>query len=189
MAFRLAGRHLGEVVVLEPQVYEDDRGIFMEAFRADQYRELGLPEHYPQENQSVSRKGVVRGLHFQWTPPMGKVMRVTAGAAFLVAVDIRKGSPFVGRWHGIEVSAANRLQVWAPPGFARGFCALVDGTEVQYRCTTVYNPKGESGIRWDDPRIGITWPVERPVLSAKDSNAMSLDEWLAGPESSRLDPT
>jgi dTDP-4-dehydrorhamnose 3,5-epimerase len=188
MAFRVAGRFLGEIVVLEPRTYEDDRGLFMEAFRADQFREFGLPDHYPQENQSVSRKGVVRGLHFQWTPPMGKVMRVIAGSAWLVAVDIRRGSASVGRWHGIEVSAANRLQVWAPPGFARGFCALVDGTEVQYRCTSIYNPKGESGIRWNDPRIGIDWPVDRPILSAKDAAAMSFDEWLAAPESARLDP-
>jgi dTDP-4-dehydrorhamnose 3,5-epimerase len=188
MAFRLAGRHLGEIVVLEPQVYEDDRGAFMEAFRADQFRDLGLPERYPQENQSVSRQGVIRGLHFQWNPPMGKVMRVTRGAAFLVAVDIRRGSATVGRWHGIEVSAANRLQVWAPPGFARGFCALSDGTEVQYRCTTTYNPKGESAIRWNDARLAIAWPIDRPLLSAKDSAAMSFDDWLATPESARLDP-
>ncbi|HYV84562.1 MAG TPA: dTDP-4-dehydrorhamnose 3,5-epimerase [Patescibacteria group bacterium] len=188
MAFRVAGRHLGEIVVLEPQVHQDDRGSFMEAFRADQYRELGLPDQFPQENHSISRRGVVRGLHFQWTPPMGKVMRVTAGAAFLVAVDIRRGSPGVGRWYGIEVTAENRLQVWAPPGFARGFCALVDGTVVQYRCTTFYNPRGESGIRWNDPRIAIDWPVERPLLSDKDSKAMSFDEWLARPESDRLDP-
>jgi dTDP-4-dehydrorhamnose 3,5-epimerase len=188
MAFRVAGRHLGEIVVLEPQVYKDERGTFMEAFRADQFRELGLPESFPQENQSVSRQGVIRGLHYQWNPPMGKVMRVTRGAAFLVAVDIRRGSPTVGRWHAIEVSAANRLQVWAPPGFARGFCALTDGTEVQYRCTTFYNPKGESGIRWNDARLAIAWPVARPLLSKKDSTAISFDEWLATPESARLDP-
>jgi dTDP-4-dehydrorhamnose 3,5-epimerase len=188
MAFRVMGRHLGEIVVLEPQVYADERGHFMEAFRADQFRDLGLPEHYAQENHSVSRQGVIRGLHFQWNPPMGKVMRVTGGSAFLVAVDIRRGSPTVGRWYGIEVSAANRLQVWAPPGFARGFCALTDGTEVQYRCTTNYNPKGESGIRWNDPRLAIAWPVERPLLSAKDSTAISFDDWLAMPASAQLDP-
>src|SRR5262245_58630519 len=131
MAFRVAGRYLEDIVVLEPQTHEDERGTFLESFRADHFRELGLPDLYPQENHSISRQGVVRGLHFQWTPPMGKVMRVTAGAAYLVAVDIRRGSPNAGRWHGLEVTAQSRLQIWAPPGFARGFCALVDGTEVQ----------------------------------------------------------
>src|SRR6266481_2751333 len=136
MPVEIVSRQLAEVVVLVPRVFQDERGFFMETYRNDEFKNLGLPDNFVQENQSYSRKAVVRGLHFQWDPPMGKVMRVTRGIAFFVAVDIRRGSPTVGRWHGIEVSAANRLQVWAPPGFARGFCALTDGTEVQYRCTT-----------------------------------------------------
>src|SRR6267143_3947558 len=151
MALRIESRHLNDVVVIVPQVYEDERGFFMEAYRADQFRELGLPHNFVQENHSLSRKGVLRGLHFQWDPPMGKLMRVTRGTAFLVAVDVRHGSPTVGKWVGIEASAENRKQVFAPPGFARGFCALTDDVEVQYLCTGVYNSRAESGIRWNDP--------------------------------------
>jgi len=132
MPFQIESTHLGEIVVLQPQVFGDARGFFMEAFRADQFRALGLPTEFLQDNHSRSSKGVLRGLHFQYEPPMGKLMRVTSGAAFLVAVDIRKGSPTLGKWFGMEVSAENKKQIWAPYGFARGFCALTDGCEVQY---------------------------------------------------------
>ena len=186
MAFQVIGRHLEEIVVLEPDIYEDERGVFQETFRADRFRDLGLPASFVQENQSRSRRGVVRGLHFQWDPPMGKLMRVTAGAAYLVAVDLRRDSPTLGRWYGLDVSAASGLMVWAPPSFARGFCALEEGTEVLYKCTGIYNPAGESGIRWDDPAIGVTWPVTTPILSAKDAAAQSFDAWLARPESARF---
>ena len=114
---------------------------------------------------------------------MGKLMRVTLGTAFLVAVDIRKGSPTLGQWYGLEVSAANRKQVWAPAGFARGFCVLSDYAEVQYKCTGIYNSQAESGIRWCDPAIGIAWPVAHPILSEKDAKAQTLAEWLASPAS------
>jgi dTDP-4-dehydrorhamnose 3,5-epimerase len=110
---------------------------------------------------------------------MGKLMRVTSGSAFLVAVDIRKGSPTLGRWFGLEVSAANKRQVWAPAGFARGFCVLSDVCEIQYKCTGIYNKRGEGGIRWNDAEIGIEWPIQDPVLSSKDANAPTLREWLA----------
>lgn len=155
----------------------------MEAFRADQLKVLGLPGDFVQDNHSGSKKGVVRGLHFQWDPPTGKLMRVTYGTAFLVAVDIRKGSPTLGQWFGLEVSAENRKQVWAPAGFARGFCVLSDFAEIQYKCTAIYNSKGESGIRWDDPKIGIKWPISNCILSEKDQNAYTLSEWLASPNS------
>ncbi len=174
---------LGEVVVLVPEIFQDSRGFFSETFRADQFEEMGLPTHFVQDNHSRSAKGVVRGLHFQWEPPMGKLMRVTAGSAFLVAVDIRKGSPTLGRWVGVEASASNRRQVWAPAGFARGFCALADGTEIQYKCTGIYNSKAESGIRWNDPEIGVAWPLTDVSVSEKDKNAQSLTEWLMRPES------
>jgi dTDP-4-dehydrorhamnose 3,5-epimerase len=114
---------------------------------------------------------------------MGKLMRVTYGSAFFVAVDIRKGSPTLGRWFGVEVSAQDKRQVWAPAVFARGFCAVSDFAEVQYKCTGIYNPKGESGIRWNDPKISIHWPVKEPELSGKDRQAQTLDEWLASPAS------
>jgi dTDP-4-dehydrorhamnose 3,5-epimerase len=183
MGFRIESVHMGQVVVIVPEIIEDVRGYFMETFRSDKFGELGLPGEFVQDNQSWSRKGVIRGLHFQWDPPMGKLMRVIAGNAFLVAVDIRKGSPTLGQWFGIEASAENRRQVWAPPGFARGLCATSDFAEIQYKCTGIYNSKGESGIRFDDPRIGIQWPnVGGFTLSDKDRNAQTLAEWLASSE-------
>lgn len=183
MGFRIESTRLGGVVVVIPDVFEDDRGFFLEAFRADHFKALGLPHEFVQENHSGSRKGVLRGLHFQWDPPMGKLMRVALGRAFLVAVDIRKGSPTLGEWVGREVTAESRERVWAPAGFARGFCALSERAEVQYLCTAIYNPKGESGIRWDDPDIGIQWPAcEVPwVLSQKDREAQPLAQWLSSP--------
>jgi dTDP-4-dehydrorhamnose 3,5-epimerase len=117
---------------------------------------------------------------------MGKLMRVSLGSAFLVAVDVRKGSPTLGKWVGIEVSAENRRQVWAPAGFARGFCVLSESAEIQYKCTGIYNNKCESGIRWDDPEIGVKWPVTDPVLSDKDRNAQTLAQWLCRPESANF---
>ena len=181
MAFELESRQLEEVVVLVGKTYEDARGYFMETYREDQFRELGLPESFGQDNHSYSKRGVVRGLHFQWDPPMGKLMRVTRGAAFLVAVDLRLGSPTLGKWQGIEATPENRKQVWAPASFARGFCALTDDVEVQYKCTGTYNAKAESAIRWDDPAIGIEWPLRDVIVSEKDRNAQTLAAWLASP--------
>ena len=184
MQITIESRHLDDVVVLIPGVFKDDRGFFSETFRADQFSLLGLPTDFVQDNHSRSAKGVVRGLHFQWDPPMGKLMRVTVGSAFLVAVDIRKGSSTVGKWVGVECSAENRRMVWAPSGFARGFCSLSDGTEIQYKCTGIYNSRAEGGIRWNDPSIGVEWPLTEVTVSEKDRNAPSLTEWLA---SSRAD--
>jgi len=151
-------------------------------FRADQLGEVGLPTTFVQENQSYSRKGVLRGLHFQWDPPMGKLMRVTRGKAFVVAVDLRLGSPTLGKWFGTEASAENRRTVWAPASFARGFLALSEGVEVQYLCTGVYNSGTESGIRWDDPDIGIEWPERPSLISEKDRHAQTLKEWIQSPQ-------
>ena len=183
MPLRIESRHLNDIAVIVSDVFEDERGFFMETYRADQFRELGLPANFEQDNHSRSVKDVVRGLHFQWQPPMGKLMRVTLGAAFLVAVDIRKGSPTLGQWFGLEVSAANKKQVWAPAGFARGFCVLSDYAEIQYKCTGTYNNKAESGILWNDPAIGIAWPARHPILSAKDAKAQTLADWLRSPDS------
>jgi dTDP-4-dehydrorhamnose 3,5-epimerase len=183
MPLKIESKHLQDVAVIVPSVFEDERGFFMETYRTDQFRDLGLPDPFVQDNHSRSAKNVVRGLHFQWEPPMAKLMRVTLGAAFLVAVDIRKGSPTLGQWFGVEISAANKKQVWAPAGFARGFCVLSDYAEIQYKCTGIYNNKAESGILWNDPEIGITWPVSDPVLSAKDAKAQTLKQWLASPDS------
>ncbi len=188
MPLTIDSKHLKEIIVISPQVFGDSRGFFMETFRADQFEALGLPTEFPQDNHSRSSKGVLRGLHFQWDPPMGKLMRVTRGSAFLVAVDIRKGSPTLGQWFGLEVSAENKKQVWAPYGFARGFCSLADDCEVQYKCTGVYNLRGEAGINCADPAIGIRWPIEpsSAVISEKDRKAQSLEQWLESPLSDNI---
>lgn len=186
MRIQVESRPLAEVAVIVPEVFSDARGFFMETYRADQFRELGLPVHFAQDNHSRSVKGVLRGLHFQWDPPMGKLMRVPFGRAWLVAVDIRRGSPTLGRWVGVECSAENRRQVWAPAGFARGFCVLSDVAEIQYKCTGTYNAKAESGILWNDPAIGIEWPVQDPILSEKDARARTLSDWLASSEANHF---
>ena len=183
MGIRLESVHLGEVKVLAPEVFQDERGFFLEAYRRDQFDALGIPGPFVQENHSGSVRGVLRGVHFQWDPPMGKLMRVTVGRAFLVAVDVRKGSPTLGQWFGMEVSAESRKMIWAPACFARGFCVLSDFAEIQYMCTGAYNSRCESGIRWDDPELGIRWPIENPLLSKKDTVAGSLQDWLKRPES------
>ena len=164
-------------LVIIPQIFEDERGFFLETHRKDKFVNFGLGEEFVQDNHSGSVKNVLRGLHFQWDPPMGKLMRVSKGEAFLVAVDIRKGSPTFGKWHGEIVSEKNRKQMWAPAGFARGFCVLSDYAEIQYKCTGLYNPKGESNILWDDAQIGIKWPITNPILSEKDKNAQTLVSW------------
>jgi len=174
-----------DVAVIVPDYFQDQRGFFLETFRADKFKALGLPTEFVQDNHSGSVKGVVRGLHFQWDPPMGKLMRVTRGTAFVVAVDIRKDSPTLGRWFGVEVSAENYKEVWAPAGFARGFCAVSDYAEIQYKCTGIYNHQGESGILWNDPEIGIEWPLPTAdlLLSEKDRKAQTLAQWRASPQS------
>jgi len=172
-----------DVVLLHHEAFEDERGYFMEVFKTTAFAELGLPDTFVQLNESRSAKDVVRGLHFQWDPPMGKLMRVVEGSAFLVAVDIRHGSPTLGKWVAQTMSANEKKQLWAPAGFARGLCALSDGTRVQYLCTGTYNGTAEAGIRWNDPTIGIQWPIANPQLSGKDAGAPTLNEWLARPES------
>ena len=183
MEFTVEKTSIRDVVIVKPEVFGDHRGFFSEVYRQDKFKELGLPDVFVQLNHSGSAKDIVRGLHFQWEPPMGKLMRVTHGKAFLVAVDIRKGSPTLGKWFGVEASSENRLQVWAPAGCARGFCVLSDYAEVQYLCTGIYSNKAESGIRWDDPAIGIKWPTQTPILSQKDQSAQTLEEWLQRSES------
>jgi dTDP-4-dehydrorhamnose 3,5-epimerase len=188
MSFKIESIQLNEIVVLAPEVRGDARGFFMETFRADYFRAMGLPTEFLQDNHSRSSKGVLRGLHLQWDPPMGKLMRVTSGSAFLVAVDVRKGSPTLGRWFGLEVSADNKKQVWAPYGFARGFCALTDICEMQYKCTAIYNPQAEGVIHFADPEIGIEWPIEgkAALTSERDRNAQTLAQWLASPLSGNV---
>ena len=186
MRFQIAHTKLSDVVVVTPDAFRDDRGFFTEIYRQDLFDALGLPSSFVQVNLSGSARNVIRGLHFQWAPPMGKLMRVSHGQAFLVAVDLRIDSPTLGQWVSIIASAEDRRQLWAPASFARGFCALEDSTEVEYLCTGTYNGLGESAIRWDDPDIGIDWPTREPILSAKDRTASSLADWLTSADSSRF---
>jgi dTDP-4-dehydrorhamnose 3,5-epimerase len=183
MPFTVEETGIPEVRIVRPRVFADDRGWFAEVLQADAFAEHGLPSRFVQVNQSRSARGVVRGLHSQWDPPQGKLMRVVSGRAFLVAVDVRPGSPTLARSVTLEASADEPLLFWAPAQFARGFAALEDRTEVEYFCTAAYAPAHETSIRWDDPRIGIPWPIATPILSAKDASAGSLGDWLARPES------
>jgi dTDP-4-dehydrorhamnose 3,5-epimerase len=167
---------LSGVLIIQPRVFGDDRGFFLESWNAETFRAAGLDLEFVQDNHSRSAKGVLRGLHYQQPEPQGKLVRVTAGRAFDVAVDIRRSSPTFGQWTGVELSAANKRQFWIPPGFAHGFLSLEDGTDFLYKCTAFYRPAFDHSIRWDDPEIGIDWPLEgiTPLLSAKDLAAKPL---------------
>ncbi len=186
MPFTVEPTAIPEVLIARPRTFPDERGWFAEIVRVDSFEPLCLPTQFVQVNQSRSSRGVVRGLHFQWDPPQGKLMRVISGRALMVAVDIRPGSPTLGRHVAVEASADEPLLFWAPAPFARGFCALSDVTEVEYFCTATYNAACESGIRHDDPDVGIAWPVAAPLLSAKDAAAGTLADWLARPESAHF---
>lgn len=177
------------VAVVEPQAFEDERGWFMESWNEARFEaelaKLGLPSpgRFVQDNHSVSRQGVLRGLHYQLPPhPQGKLVRVVKGAAWDVAVDIRRSSPTFGQWFGIELTPANRKQLWIPPGFAHGFIALDDDTHFLYKTTDVWSRDCERAIRWDDPAIAIGWPLpggRAPLLAPKDGAAPTLAEALA----------
>lgn len=183
MQIRKESAHLSEIVIVAPEVFEDERGFFMETYRADQFKALGLPTDFVQDNHSRSKYGVLRGLHFQYDPPMGKLMRVTHGKAFLVAVDLRKGSPTLGKWWGTELSAETKKWMWAPASFARGFCVLSDWAEVQYKTTGLYNSQTDVSIRFDDPDIGIEWPISNPQISERDQKSIPFAQWLKSPVS------
>jgi len=186
MQIRVEATPIEDVKIVQPEVFQDARGFFTEVYRHDQFQALGLPPVFAQLNHSRSARNVLRGLHFQWEPPMGKLMRVTHGTAFLVAVDIRKGSPTLGKWFGRELSSDTKTQIWAPAGFARGFCVLSDFAEIEYLCSNVYNTAGESGFAWNDPQLAIPWPVKNPVISGKDAKAQSFAQWLERPESNHF---
>lgn len=183
MPFEVEDTSIPEVKLVRPKRFGDDRGWFAEIWQHDPFEALGLPTGFRQVNQSRSARGVVRGLHFQWDPPQGKLMRVIRGRAMMVAADIRPGSPTLGQVVTVAGSDEEPLLFWAPASFARGFCALSDITEIEYFCTNQYNPACETGIRWDDPTLGIAWPVDEPQLSGKDAAAGTLADWLARPES------
>ena len=157
------------VLVVEPRVFGDDRGFFLERFHAERYAEAGIDAAFVQDNHSRSERGVVRGLHFQRRHPQGKLVEVARGRVWDVVVDLRRGSPTFGAWQGYELSDETHRQLWVPPGFAHGFAVLSDTADVLYKCTDVYRPDDEGGVAWDDPEIGIAWPDLDPVrLSEKD---------------------
>jgi dTDP-4-dehydrorhamnose 3,5-epimerase len=159
------------VVIIEPQVFGDARGFFMETWNRPRYEAAGLPGDFIQDNLSRSRKGVLRGLHYQKPFAQGKLLSVLEGEIFDVAADIRRSSPDFGRWVGVMLSGANRRQLYVPPGFAHGFYVVSDTALVAYKCTEVYHPEADHGVRWDDPQIGVEWPVTDPAVSEKDRRA------------------
>lgn len=159
------------VLVLEPRVFEDSRGFFLETFSEERYAPLGVKGPFVQDNWSRSCRDTLRGLHFQEPKAQGKLVWVTRGAVFDVAVDVRRGSPTFGRWFGVELSDGNRKQLWIPEGFAHGFCTLTDSADFMYKCTAPYAPECDAGVLWSDPSIGIEWPTRAPLLSKKDAAA------------------
>ena len=158
-------------VIVEPAVFGDDRGFFFETWNADRYRELGLPDKFVQSNVSCSARGVLRGLHYQWPNPQGKLVSVLEGEVYDVAVDIRRGSPTFGRWTAVILSAENKRQFCIPEGFAHGFAVLSERAIFSYLCTAQYDRSADAGLRWNDAAIGIDWPIDSPVLSEKDGKA------------------
>ena len=167
---------LPEVLVVEPSAFGDQRGFFLESYQQERYREAGIRENFVQDNLSRSRKGVLRGLHYQLQRPQGKVVRVVNGEVLDVAVDIRKGSPRFGQSVAVLLSAENRRQLYVPPGFAHGYCTLSDTADFLYKCTDVYTPADEYGIAWDDPALEIDWPQLDLLLSDKDRQNPLLSE-------------
>ena len=168
-----------DLVLFSPKVFEDERGFFFESYNRRVMETLGLREEFVQDNHSRSRKGVLRGLHYQVVEPQGKLVRVVVGEVFDVAVDLRRSSPTFGRWYGTILSAENKLQLYIPVGFAHGFLTLSEWAEVLYKTTAYYAPAHERCIRWDDPDLGIRWPVENvgsPILSPKDAAGVSFKE-------------
>jgi len=164
------------VVIVEPKVFSDERGFFVENFNVRDFEKAGLPTDFVQENHSRSVRGVLRGLHYQYPVWQGKLVRVLSGEVFDVVVDIRRSSLNFGQWFGIKLTADNHKQLYIPAGFAHGFCVLSPVAEFAYKCTALYEPAQDAGVRWNDPDIGIDWPIGDPILSPKDAAAPSLAE-------------
>ncbi len=170
---------LPDVWLIEPKLYHDERGYFFELYHDRKYHEIGLPSRFVQDNYSRSRQGTLRGLHYQIRQPQGKLVQVTVGEIFDVAIDLRRYSPHFGKWVGVVLSAENRHQLWMPPGFAHGFYVLSDWAEVYYKVTDYYAPEWDRTLRWNDPTIAINWPIpagQLPLLSAKDAAGKLLNE-------------
>jgi dTDP-4-dehydrorhamnose 3,5-epimerase len=171
---RVVPTELPEVLILEPRVHGDSRGFFYETFQAGRYAGVGISGPFVQDNLSRSVRGTLRGLHFQEPRAQGKLVQVLRGTVWDVAVDVRRGSPRFGRWIALDLSETTPRQLWIPPGFAHGFCVLSDSADFFYKCTELYSPESERSVAWDDPAIGIAWPVEEPLLSPKDRAAPRL---------------
>lgn len=167
---------LPEVILVEPKVFGDHRGFFLETYHVDRYKAGGIPLDFVQDNHSKSKRGTLRGLHAQLQQPQGKLVRALSGDIFDVAVDARPGSPRFGQWVGAMLTAENHHQLYVPPGFLHGFCVLSESAEVAYKCTALYAPEDEISVLWNDPAIGIQWPVDDPLLSARDEGASTLAE-------------
>lgn len=166
---------LREVLIVEPKVFGDERGFFLEVYNRETFVKHGLPAEFVQDNHSGSQKGVLRGLHYQIRRPQGKLVRALRGAIYDVAVDLRRGSAQFGQWVAVELSAENKRQLWVPPGFAHGFLTLTEFAEVSYKVTELYAPQHERSLLWNDPALGIPWPLEGdPILSAKDRQGVAL---------------
>lgn len=177
--FKFTGTEIDGVYIIEPTVFGDHRGYFMETYNYEEFKAAGLDMVFVQDNQSKSKKGVLRGLHFQKPNPQGKLVRVISGEVFDVAVDLRKNSKTYGKWAGVKLSAENKKQFYVPAGFAHGFVVLSDEAEFVYKCTDFYHPECEGSILWNDPEIGIEWPIEgidEILLSEKDKKAKSLKD-------------
>ena len=166
------------VLIIEPKVFGDQRGFFIETFQVERYREVGIALPFVQDNHSRSQRGVLRGLHFQRTRPQGKLISVSRGAVYDVTVDINPDSPTCGRFVGVELSDENHRQMWVPPGYAHGLCVLSEVADVQYKCTDLYFPEDEGGLLWNDPELNIPWPVKVPQLSPKDQRNPTLRELI-----------
>ena len=177
-AMKISPTKISEVLVLEPDVYADERGYFMETFRSSYLTNHGVELNFVQDNQSQSRIGTLRGLHYQLEFPQGKLVRVISGTVFDVAVDIRKSSSTFGKWIGETLSAENKKQLWIPPGFAHGFLVLSNSAELFYKCTEYYHPEDDHSLLWNDPAVGIEWPLQNrePILSEKDRIAQCLSQ-------------
>jgi dTDP-4-dehydrorhamnose 3,5-epimerase len=176
MSITVSATSLPGVLLIEPRLHSDHRGFFLEIYHRQKYASEGITAVFVQDNLSRSRRGTVRGLHYQLRRPQAKLLSVLEGEIFDVAVDIRRGSPTFGRWVGVRLSAENRCQMFIPEGFAHGFCVLSERADVFYKCSDFYDPADEYGVVWSDPTIGIAWPVTSPILSLKDSSFPRLAE-------------
>ena len=156
------------VLIVHPPLFRDDRGFFLEVWRQDRFQAAGIPDVFVQDNQSRSGAGTLRGLHWQWRKPQAKLVRVLSGRIFDVVVDVRRGSPHFGQWFGLEISAEDFTSLYVPVGYAHGFCVLSETADVAYKCSEIYDPGGEAGLIWNDPTVGIDWPIASPTLSPRD---------------------